>query len=64
MHQMLLSTAESLSGIFSKETSGDVKQMHFSGNQESDRSLDETVPDGNCFLLEAFCCNIDLFLEN
>ncbi|XP_057499975.1 uncharacterized protein LOC130784197 isoform X3 [Actinidia eriantha] len=43
---MLLSTAESLSGIFSKETSGDVKQMHCSGNQESDRSLDETVPDG------------------
>ncbi|GFY93900.1 vacuolar protein sorting-associated protein, putative [Actinidia rufa] len=29
--QMLLSTAESLSGIFSKETSGDVKQMHCSG---------------------------------
>ncbi|KAL7193185.1 hypothetical protein ACSBR2_024904 [Camellia fascicularis] len=44
--QMLLSTVESLSGVFSKEASGNVEQRQWSSNQESDRSLDETVPDG------------------
>ncbi|KAL6993675.1 hypothetical protein U1Q18_011787 [Sarracenia purpurea var. burkii] len=44
--QMLLSTYEALSGVFSKETSSNIEQMHWSSNQESERSLDETVPDG------------------
>ncbi|XP_057487393.1 uncharacterized protein LOC130773468 isoform X1 [Actinidia eriantha] len=52
LNEMLVSTAESLSGIFSKEKSGNVKQMHCSRSQESDRSLDETVPDGDIIAVQ------------
>ncbi|XP_059638646.1 uncharacterized protein LOC132280907 isoform X2 [Cornus florida] len=44
--QMLLSTIESVAGVFSKETSGNVEQRNWSNNQESDGRLEEGVPDG------------------
>ncbi|XP_052203810.1 uncharacterized protein LOC127809144 isoform X3 [Diospyros lotus] len=44
--EMLLSTVESLSGVSSHETSRNVKKRRWSSDQESDGSVNETVPDG------------------
>ncbi|CAK9151536.1 unnamed protein product [Ilex paraguariensis] len=44
--QMVLFAVESLSGVFSKETTNNVEQRQWSSNHESERSLQELVSDG------------------
>ncbi|KAK9285530.1 hypothetical protein L1049_024725 [Liquidambar formosana] len=43
---MVLSMDVSFSGVFSKDTASDMKQRHWNNNQESNKSWEETVPNG------------------
>ncbi|XP_031116040.1 uncharacterized protein LOC116019835 isoform X2 [Ipomoea triloba] len=53
--QMILFAGESISALYSNDTSKGVEQRHWSSSQESDGSMNHSVPDGTIVAIEDVC---------